>query len=286
MSITVGCAQLAPYKAEIHKNLDRIAETIVQAVGQNVDLLLFSEAATSGYFLEGGVMECSLSSLDLLQRITDRVSGKITRSIDVVIGFYEQYSGELFNSAAYLEITPKACKLNSVYRKFFLPTYGVFDEDRFVARGKDLGLLATRFGTVGILICEDVWHSILPTLLALKGAEIFLIPSASPGRGFKGDVPENLDRYVRLMKAVCEEHGVFCVNCQLCGFEGGKGFVGGSSVIDPFGETLAQSPIVEEHLLVTTIEPSTIAVARAQTPLLSDLQSSWAEIRQMMDGIS
>ena len=81
-------------------------------------------------------------------------------------------------------------------------------------------------GRLAILICEDIWHSILPSLCAAAGAQLILVPSASPGRGFSGNTVSNLDRYERLLTAVSEEHGVYCVNCHLCGFEGGKGFVG------------------------------------------------------------
>lgn len=285
MKIRVACAQLAPFKARVEQNSDRIAEVIGQAHGESIDLLVFSETATTGYFLEGGVLECALTQEELVAALQSRISAHILRDMDILVGYYEQASGELFNSAAYLEIRGGTVGLLGNYRKFFLPSYGVFDEDRFVGRGTDLGIFSTRFGKIGVLICEDIWHSIMPTLLALAGAEIMLIPSASPGRGFNGETVENLDRYVRLIRSVSEEHGVFCINCQLCGFEGGKGFVGGSSISDPFGNTLVQSPILEEHLLVADIDKEAIKVARAQSPLLSDLQGAWAEIKDQIEKI-
>lgn len=285
MPLTVACAQLAPYKAEISKNLDRIAETILQAAGEGVDLIVFSETATSGYFLEGGVLECSFTQEQLVEELTSRLRSKLTRPIDAVVGFYENDSGELFNAAAYLSFAAESSECVGVYRKFFLPTYGVFDEERFVGRGKQLGVFDTRFGKVGVMICEDVWHSILPTLVALSGAEIFIVPSASPGRGFSGPSVGNLQRYQRLLKAISEEHGVFCINTQLCGFEGGKGFVGGSSIFSPFGEVVAESPVMDEHLLIAELNMDDLGVARSQSPLLSDLQSAWAELKAIASSI-
>lgn len=327
MTFTVACAQIAPAKAEVEANLDRIAEVALQASSQGADLVLFPESVVSGYFLEGGVYESAVTAQELVAGLESRL-GSLTRPLDIALGFYEHDEASLYNSAAYIEFTPHQVpspgtgegqgggtdyqtggalpgplpqllssatspgeverhqgagegsrgQLRHVYRKFFLPTYGVFDEERFVSRGRDLGVFESRFGTMALLICEDVWHSILPTLCAVSGAQILLVPSASPARGFSGERPENLKRYERLLSGIAEEHGVFCVNSQLCGFEGGKGFTGGSMVFDPSGAKLVQAPICEEHLILATIDTDLVALARSQSPLLSDLESAWADI--------
>lgn len=284
MPFTVACAQMAPAKAKLEANLDKIAELMEQSASEGVDLVVYPEASTTGYFLEGGVAELSLTSDELAAEIGKRVSGRLSRDVDALIGFYESSGGNLFNSAGYLEVTDGQVHVAHVYRKFFLPTYGVFDEERFVGRGKELGAFATRLGQVGVLICEDVWHSILPALTALRGAQVIIVPSASPARGFSGDAIGNLDRYRRMLTAVSEEHGVWCVNCQLCGFEGGKGMVGGSMIVDPFGKVVAQSPIQEEHLLIAEIDLEIVEVARAQSPLIGDLQAAWSDILRIAEG--
>ena len=283
MAFTVACAQFAPEKAEVKQNLDKIAEIVAQAATENVDLLVLPEASTTGYFLEGGVLESSLSDDELAQELASRIAGKLTRSIDVVLGFYERAEGTLFNAAAYVEITPEATKVKGVYHKFFLPTYGVFDEERFVTRGRDLCVLDTRFGKLAILICEDVWHGILPTLCAIRGAQMLLVPAASPARGFEGDDIRNHDRYQRLFRAISEEHGMFCVNAQLCGFEGGKGFIGGSMITDPMGRTLAEAPLAEESLVVASVDLDLVTIARNQSPLIADLQTAWSDIRNLVE---
>lgn len=281
MALTVALAQMAPVKADVPRNLDTIADLCRQSSREGADLVVFPEGAVTGYFLEGGVLEHALTGEDLLVEVRKRF--KPDRSLDVLVGFYEKDGGNLFNSAAYLELDAKGGRIVHVYRKFFLPTYGVFDEERFVSRGTELGVFDTRFGKLGVLICEDVWHSILPTLCALRGAQLILIPSASPARGFSNELPENHDRYRRMLRAIGEEHGVWCANAHLCGFEGGKGFVGGSFFVDPFGKVVAESPIQEEHLLLATVDLDLIEVARAQTPLISDLKSSWPAVRTLMD---
>jgi len=93
VAFTVACAQFAPEKAEVKQNLDKIAEIVAQAATENVDLLVLPEASTTGYFLEGGVLESSLSDDELAQELASRIAGKLTRSIDVVLGFYERAEG-------------------------------------------------------------------------------------------------------------------------------------------------------------------------------------------------
>jgi predicted amidohydrolase len=283
MAFTVALAQTAPKKADVAHNIAQIAELCMQASGEGAELAVFAEGAVTGYFLEGGVLEAAMSGQELLDALCSRLT--LARPLDALVGFYESWEGNLHNSAAYLELGPGGGRVVHVYRKFFLPTYGVFDEERFVSRGTELGVFETRLGKVGVLICEDVWHSLMPTLCALKGAQLLLIPSASPARGFSDGRPENRDRYERMLRAVSEEHGVWCANAHLCGFEGGKGFIGGSFVVSPFGKVVAESPIQEEHLLLAEVDLDLVEIARAQTPLISDLRGSWPAICRLVEGI-
>jgi N-carbamoylputrescine amidase len=280
MRFRIAAAQFAPDKGQIEANLDTIAEIARQASAENVELVVFAETVTAGYLLEGGVLENSLPASELFDRLQGRLSD-LDRPLDMTVGFYEIAGGNLYNSCAYLQVGPGG-RLVHVYRKFFLPTYGVFDEERFVSRGHELGVFDTRLGRTAILICEDVWHTILSALCAVRGAHFVLIPSASPARGFSGDTIGNLDRYGRMLRALCDEHGVYAVNSHLIGFEGGKGFVGGSSIVDPFGRTIAQAPGADPALVIGEVDTDLIQLARAQLPLTSDLQSAWADIRRIV----
>lgn len=281
MKVRVACAQIAPRKGDVEHNLGAIADAIETAQAESADIVCFAETALTGYFLEGGVLECSLEASELADRLARRMRGE--RRVDALIGFYEKHEGQVYNSVAYLEIEPETVQVRFVYRKFFLATYGVFDEDRFVARGRESGVFESRFGRLGILICEDVWHSIMPTLQALAGAQIVFVPSASPGRGFAEPQIGNLARYRRMLHSFAEEHGVFAVNCQLIGFEGGKGLVGGSSMVDPFGKLIAESPVQSEHLLVADLDLDLIEIARQGTPLLADLKSHFGDLKRHME---
>lgn len=283
MAFKIAVTQFVPKKADLKHNLDRIAEAIRVAHGQGAELVCFAETATTGYFLEGGVLECAMTREDLLEEVQSRLT-ELDRTVDVLIGFYEKFGGNLYNSASYLQVGQDAKHIHT-YRKFFLPTYGVFDEERFVGRGHDLGVFETRLGKFAILICEDVWHSILSTLCAVAGAQVILVPSASPARGFSGETIGNHDRYKRMLRSVSDEHGVFCVNAQLIGFEGGKGFIGGSVVVDPFGRVIGEAPLGEESVLLADVDLELTDLARSQLPLTSDLQSAWGDLKKIVNEI-
>jgi predicted amidohydrolase len=156
----------------------------------------------------------------------------------------------------------------------FLPTYGVFDEERFLSRGRRLQTFDTRFGTIAMLICEDVWHAIMPTIAAIKGARIFIIPSAAPGRGIEEDDElGSINRWREILHATAAEHGVYLLYSGLAGFEGGKGMTGSSRVVDPYGRTVVQAPALGAHIIRATIDMREIDLARATLPLLGDLSA-------------
>jgi NAD+ synthetase len=168
-----------------------------------------------------------------------------------------------------------------VHRKVFLPTYGVFDEERFVDRGQE-GVRAfdtSWGGRAAILICEDAWHSLAATVAALEGAQLLIVPSASPARGSGMDedgsrLPASVIRWERIVRGIAEEHGVFVALANLVGFEGGKGFPGASAVIDPMGNVAVRGPLFEEALLTAELDLDSLTDARSDSPLLADLRSA------------
>lgn len=279
MAFRAASVQFRPDMGQIAHNLDRMAEIVRQAAtDEGAGLVVFPETAVSGYYVQGGANENALSPDELRCEFEQRLEG-IT--VDVLTGFYEKETGQPYNSAGYFSFSSGGSKTVGVYRKFFLPTYTVFDEDRYVARGTSLGLFETRFGRIGVLICEDVWHSVLGTLLALNGAQMVCAPIASPARGFSGDEPGNVERYERMLRAMAEEHGLFTLSSMLTGFEGGKGLAGGSTIFDPFGNRLAKGEILDEHMVVAEVDFDMIEVARAKAPLLADLKGSWETVMKI-----
>jgi N-carbamoylputrescine amidase len=291
MKIRVVAVQFKPRKGDVEHNLDRVADILRQIVqeGLPADVVVFPETITSGYFLEGGVRESARTREQIGEELMRRyLPFARTEPLDVVLGFYELWQGKYYNSALYLTLTsqPEECRMVHTHRKFFLPTYGVFQEKRFVARGRNIEVFPTRFGPATVLICEDVWHSITGAIAALKGAELFYVIAASPGRGFHSENVGNAMKWQQLLCNMAEEHGVWVVNASLVGFEGGKGFVGNSMVVNPFGQVVVSAPLMKEAMITATIDTEEIAIARANAPLLADLEAGLADLLIEMQEIA
>lgn len=276
----IGLAQVKPKKSDLQSNIAKIRKVIAK-FSEETDIIVFSEANLTGYFLEGGVTEASLSVGELVEMLGPPPKN----SPDVVLGFYENDRDGPFNSVSYLEASSNQFKVKHVHRKLFLPTYGVFDEARFVRPGTDVAAFSTRHGRIGLLICEDMWHSLPSTILALQGAELIIGVSASPARDFLKDsdgLPGNLKRWDTLVPSIALEHGIFVAVSQLVGSEGGKIFPGGSIISSPEGSIIARAPLMEEGVTLATLSNASIARARNKTPLLSDLERALPDLQRCL----
>jgi predicted amidohydrolase len=275
--VRVAIVQSKPRKGRYAENLSELRAIFTQLgdSDQAPDIVILPEAALTGYFLEGAVYELAVSARqfadDLVQAWRDANGGK---HVDISCGFFENAGGTYYNSAMYLQVDGKESQIRHVHRKMFLPTYGVFDEERFLSRGRRLQAFSTRFGTMAMLICEDVWHAIMPTIAAIKGARIFIIPSAAPGRGIEEDDElGSIARWREILHATAAEHGVYLLYAGLAGFEGGKGMTGSSRIVDPHGRTIVQAPALGAHIIRAAIDMREIDLARATLPLLGDLSA-------------
>lgn len=273
----VAIVQVKPSKGRYAENLARIGEAFAQVVGDGPApaLVVLPEAATTGYFLEGAVYELARSArafADDLARTWRAACGD--RTVELCCGFYENDGGTYYNSALYLRVGGGAHEIVHVHRKMFLPTYGVFDEERFLSRGRRLQTFDTMLGRAAILICEDVWHAIMPTIAAIKGARFLIVPSAAPGRGIDGEAElGSVAHWREILRATACEHGLYVLYAGLTGFEGGKGMTGSSCVIDPRGNVQVQAPEIGACVVRGRIDLREADLARASLPLLGDLNA-------------
>ena len=281
-SVNLAIVQFKPRKGEYEGNLARLGDIFAQmdALDPRPEVAVLPETALTGYFLEGGVREAAMTAgtlaSDLQSVYTSRA--KSGQTLDVSLGFYEVWNNQFYNSALYVTLGGKEPVVRHVHRKVFLPTYGLFDEERFVDRGFNIRAFDTTWGRAAILVCEDAWHSLSGTLAALDGAQLIIIPSASPGRGVwkrADDLPgpASLERWERLARDIASEHGVFVALIHLVGNEGGKVFTGGSVVAGPKGDIKVRAPLWEEAIVNITLSESELTRARADMPLLTDLQT-------------
>jgi NAD+ synthetase len=277
--LRLAIAQVRPHKGAYEENLCRLG-ALFREVGNWPDppeLVVAPETALTGYFLEGGVRDLAVSGDQLFDDLSRQHREVGIPSLDVALGFYEVHDNRLYNSGLYATLGGPDAGIRHIHRKIFLPTYGVFDEERFVEAGRNVQAFDTRWGRAAIVICEDAWHSFTPMLAALDGAQLIIIPSASPARGVittddTAGRPVSLARWSRLVQDIAGEHGVYVALSQLVGFEGGKAFPGGSILAGPRGDLLVQGPVFQEAIIPAVLDFEEITRARTDLPLLADLE--------------
>ncbi len=281
--IQAHLAQMKPVKGAVGSNV----ATVKAMLDPAADLVVFPEAALSGYVVEGGVEEAALSRAELTEALGEPPDGC---HCDLVLGFYERDRQGLYNSAAYLSPRGGRYEVVHIHRKLFLPTYGLFDEARFVEPGRDVRAFDTRFGRMGLLVCEDLWHGLSATVLALDAAEVVLCVAASPARGFRpsaGDaLPSNLRAWDRLAASTAREHGVFVLASQLAGSEGGKLFSGGSTAWGPDGALLVRGPLLSAGSVGAELALGEVGRVRTRKPFLADLRCALPVLRRSLDRVA
>jgi len=178
MKIKLAIGQINTHLGDPEANLEKHLSYTQNAIDAGADLLVFPELSLTGYALQ-----------DLAASVAHHVTPsdpifrpllEVSNNIDLVVGFVDEDSRHrFFIASAYLS----GGVLVHVHHKVYLPTYGLFDEGRFFAWGNSIQAFDTRFGRIGIAICEDFWHASPPYILWIDGADLFIFTSASPGRG-------------------------------------------------------------------------------------------------------
>lgn len=266
MHLNLALVQIATHLGDVQSNLEKHLELIEEARKQKTDLLVFPELSLTGYVLQDLVASVAHRPVEddpVFQPLL-----KASRDMDLVVGFVDEDTRHrFFIASAYLS----GGKTVHVHHKVYLPTYGLFDEGRFFAWGDAVRAFDTRFGRVGMLICEDFWHASPPYLLWLDGADIFLFGSASPGRGLNDKEKLESARWVeRVTKAYASMFTSFVAHANRVGYEDGLHFWGGCTVFDPNGEELAHGPYFEEGLTFCELDLNQLRRTRARLPLLRD----------------
>jgi NAD+ synthase (glutamine-hydrolysing) len=247
--VRLALAQIDTVVGDLDGNRERILRELEQARREEVDLILFPELAVTGYppedlLLRPGFLRAAKRSLQQIAAETHDIVALVgTPHLDL----------DLFNAGA-------VCAdgdVKAIYRKRFLPNYGVFDEDRYFASGRDLLMLRLGEVLVGITICEDVWQPGPPaTDLALAGAQIVVNLSASPFHIGKDREREEM------LVARARDNVCFVALCNAVGGQDELIFDGHSVVLDDEGAVLARAPGFEESLLILDLDPTAVVARR------------------------
>ncbi len=266
MKFHLGLAQITTKLGDIQANLEKHLLYARQASQQKIDLLVFPELSLTGYVLQDLVpsVSCRPSPDDpIFKQLL-----KASRRLDLVVGFVDEDARHrFFIASAYLS----RGEVVHIHHKVYLPTYGLFDEGRFFAPGDCVRAFNTRFGRVGMLICEDFWHVSPPYLLWQDGADLLLLSSASPGRGLSKDARFKSSSWVeQTNRAYAGLFTVFIAHANRSGFEDGLNFWGGSTIFDPNGQLLTQASYFTETLVSAEIDLNQLHRTRSRLPLLRD----------------
>lgn len=266
MKLALALAQINTQLGCVEANLEKHLALARQAREQGAELVVFPELSLTGYVLQ-----------DLVPAVAHRAKPddpvfrpllEASQQVDLQVGFVdEDRRHRFFISSAYLS----KGEILHVHHKVYLPTYGLFDEGRFFAFGDSIRAFDTRFGRVGMLICEDFWHASPPYLLWLDGADLLLFSSASPGRGLTDKPQLETAHWVEhINQAYASLFTAFVAHANRVGFEDGLSFWGGSTVFDPDGEELVRGPYQQEALTLAEIDLNQLHRTRARLPLLRD----------------
>jgi predicted amidohydrolase len=244
-------------------NLALIEDRIRQATLAKTGLIIFPELALTGYFLKDLVPEVArrLDSAEIRRLV------ELSRHISIAVGFVEVTDDyRFFNTALYLEDGA----IRHLHRKVYLPTYGLFDEQRYLARGERFRAFDTRFGRMGMLVCEDMWHLSASYILAMDGATTLICLSSSPGRGIEGDSLGSASAWQQLTSTTAMFLNCRVLYCNRVGFEDGVNFWGGSEYVAPSGESLARGGLLEEDSVAASIDEGALRRERIFSPMLRD----------------
>ncbi len=272
----VAVAQISPTLGNVQANLRMHLARIEEARAASADLLVFPELSLTGYYLRDQVHEVA----EPPDGPTLRAVGEAAGDMAVCLGFVEEtHSVRFHNAAAFLD----GGALRHVHRKVYLPTYGMFDEGRDFAAGSRIRAFNTRFGRVGLLICEDAWHLSAGVILQADGIDLLIVIANSPGRGVREPVLGSQQTWDFVVRTFASYLNVPVVFANRVGFEDGVCFWGGSQIVSPTGTPLAQAPVLEPALIGATIDPRDARLQRILTPLGRDerLDLTLAELERI-----
>jgi predicted amidohydrolase len=257
MKITIALAQIDAVLGDLPRNVKKHIEFVRKAKEGGADLVVFPELSLSGYSLKDLHWEAAIHPTDI------KLLGELIKEsedISILCGCVEESDAfGMYNAAFFFE----GKSVKSVHRKIYPPTYGMFEELRYVSPGKEVRAFDSKAGKIGVLICEDLWHLPLPYILAKDGAQIIIGMAASPTRLSGEDARiQNLNINSEQHRAYARLLSTYVVFCNRVGFEDGVNFWGGSEIIGPDGRVIVQAKLFDEDIIFAEIDTNELRRAR------------------------
>lgn len=259
--LRIALAQISCDQGNKEKNLETIKENVVRAKREGAQLVIFPELSLTGYVIRDQVYE-----------LAERIPGPSTRVVEklakenelhIIFGMpetCEKTQATLYNSAVLVGPNGFIGK----YHKMYLPTHSIFEEKRYFRPGYQVAVYDTELGKIGLVICYDIFFPEVTRLTRLKGAQLIVCISASPGirRSF----------FETLTAARAIENTAFLAYVNRAGIEDGLQFWGGSRLIGPSGRIIAEAKYDEEDFVVAEMDYADAKPVEAFVPTLRDLR--------------
>ncbi|MCB6185207.1 NAD+ synthase [Leeia sp. TBRC 13508] len=249
----IALSQFNPIVGNIEYNQKKMLHDISEAKKAGARLIVFPELAVCGYPPEDLLLRPSFYQ-DCLNSLNELA--KASEGIALVIGHPEEENNERFNAVTVFDQQTAIAH----YRKLSLPNNEVFDEYRYFSPGGEACVFTIDGTAFGVNICEDIWHPEAADRAKLAGAEVLLVPNASPYHKDKEQ------ERVEIAKERVKETGLALLYCNWVGGQDELVFDGGSFALNTEGELIAHSPLFEEHLLF---------IECAGNQIQSETKASW-----------
>ncbi|HEV8422585.1 MAG TPA: nitrilase-related carbon-nitrogen hydrolase, partial [Chthoniobacterales bacterium] len=262
----IGLAQINPTVGDLRGNFEKILGAYQRLANSGAELVLAPELATTGYPPQDLVFKSRFvpQNLESIARLRSCIG-----EVPLLVGYVDHNDGRgkpFFNAAALLE---RGQPIRKTF-KTLLPTYDVFDEDRYFEPGNGGEIFAIAGRRIGVTICEDIWtQAYLPRplyelevtrALVEKGAEIIVNLSASPfGLGKQATRRQ-------MLAALAREHQCPLIYCNAVGGNDQLVFDGGSIAFNRHGDLIAQLPFFESaEAIVETDSSAALSIEVPET---------------------
>ena len=242
--LRLALAQINPHVGDIEGNTQKILEYIDKATKYKVDVIAFPELSVTGYppedlLLKKHFVQSNLKACEII--------AAHTQDITTIFGFVDS-DEKRYNAAA----VSHQGEIVGTYRKIHLPNYGVFDEKRYFASGKDCSIFVVGEAKIGINICEDIWYKNGPTHLQKEaGANLIVNINGSPFSIGKKKQREGI------IGQRIKENNIPIAYVNMVGGQDELVFDGASLILDEKGEILARGNQFTEDLIICDMDIKT-----------------------------
>ena len=257
-TMNTSIISMRPEIGKKKQNIQRMTKYINQ---NNADLYVFGEMTLTGYPCKDDLHQLAESldgpSIIQMKKVAEKTDSYIVFGLPLKD---EKRKGVLYNGSVLVHPDGKV----DAYHKWFLPTFGPFEEKIFYNEGEHLPVFSTSFGRIGLMICYDLFFPEIPRAYAFQGADIIICISAAPS--------VNRKYFETLLPARAIENTTFIIYANIVGAQENLVFWGGSQAYDPIGNLIVKAPYFKESVISCNIDMNLIAPARINRPVIRDIR--------------